>query len=323
MSKKILALALAVLVSAAGAAFAKERFKFEVTVTDAEQAPMAGASVSLTAASGEPFTVSGVTDKKGRFKGELPDFARVYVLKVGKEGYAAREESVDLPAQKLKSSMTAELGLALVPRDHVTIYNEGVQALQLHDTETAIARFEEAAAGKPDFKEAWRALASLYDMQKDYERSLEAAAKVLAIDPADVEALRSRFDSLEALGRREESAAALEQLAALDRTPDTAKLLYNAGAEAWNSQHGDLARKRFAQALEIDPKLYQAHSALAEIHVAGQEYAEAVAELDRALTITPRNFRAYERKIEILKAMGKTAEAAEVEKALAELRGGS
>jgi DNA-binding SARP family transcriptional activator len=59
---------------------------------------------------------------------------------------------------------------------------------------------------------------------------------------------------------------------------------------------------------------------MAEIYISEKKFDEAVAEIDRVLALTPRNFKAYARKIEVLKAAGKTAEATEAEKALAALR---
>jgi tetratricopeptide (TPR) repeat protein len=175
---------------------------------------------------------------------------------------------------------------------------------------------------KPDFKEAWRVLSMVYLDEKKNDQALAAADKAIALDPADPIGLRDRYEALVALGRKEESETALHALAERDRSPEVAKLLYNAGADAWNAKNSELARKHFDEALLIDPKLYQAHLALAEIHVAEKKWDEAVVDLDRALAITPRNFKAQERRIEILKAAGKTAEAAEAEKALAALKAG-
>ena len=87
---------------------------------------------------------------------------------------------------------------------------------------------------------------------------------------------------------------------------------------------GDSARAiaRFNEALAIDPTLHQAHSALAELAIKEKNYPLAVAELDKALAVAPRNFKAYERKIEVLKVMGDKAGADAAEKALAALKAG-
>ncbi len=320
MSKRSLALALALFALAAPAAFAKAKSKLELTVKGGDGKPLAAAAVTLSAASGEAFTTSGATDEKGRFKTEIPDFDRAYLLEVRKEGFVLRKETLDFPAQGLKAGATAEVEVPLVVRGPVEIYNEGVLALQAKDTATAAALFEEALALKPDFKEAARVLPMIYLDLKQPEKALATADRALAANPADPVSLRDRFEALAALGRKEEAETALHTLAEHDQSPEVAKLLYNAGVEAWNGKDAVGARKHFDEALAVDAKLYQAHVALAEIHIFEKKYDEAVADLDRALAITPRNFKAHERKIEILKASGKAAEAAAAEQALAALK---
>jgi tetratricopeptide (TPR) repeat protein len=315
----VLTVALAALLLGAASAAAKSRL--DLTVNDPAGAPIEGAQVTVTAAAGDPFTASGATDKKGRYRAELPDLDRAYLVKVEKAGFTAFDDKLDFPAQGV-TGRSAEVTVALVTRGPIEVHNEGVRALQAHDVETALARFRDAVTMKPDFKEAWRALSGLRVMQKDYAGALEAADRLLALDPAEVDALRDRYEALSGLGRGEEAKAALDTLFERDRSPEAAKLLYNAGADAWNGKDATVARKRFEQALGLDPKLYQAHSAMAEIFISEKNFVEAAAELDRVIAIAPRNFKAYERKIEVLKAGGKAAEAAEVEKALAALKAG-
>lgn len=321
MHKRTLALAVAALFALAGAAAAKS--KLEITVKNVAGETVEGADISVSAESGDPFTIAGTTDKKGRYKTEIPDFERAFVLKVGKEGYTVLEERLDFPSQNLRPSQTAEVTVTLVPRGPTEVFNEGVRAIQARDNETARARFEEAVAMKPDFIEAWRILSRLYLMQNQYEQTLAAGEKALALAPADGEVLRDRYEALAGLGRAQEAAAALDALAEKDKSPETAKFLFNAGAAAWNDKDGATARKRFEQALACDPTLWQAHQAMAEIHIDAKEWDQAIAEIDREIALTPRNFKAYERKIAVLKAAGKAEAAAAVEKELEALRGGA
>jgi tetratricopeptide (TPR) repeat protein len=322
VSKRTLALALALFAILAPAAYAKAKNKFELTVKGVDGIPVAAAAVTLSATTGEAFSATGVTDEKGRYKAEVPDFDRVYALEVKKDGFVTRKEKLDFPAQGLKAGATAEVEVPLLVRGPIEVYNEGVQALQAKDLEAAAVRFEESLAMKPDFKEAMRALALVYIDIKQPEKALIIADKALALDPVDPIALRDRYEALSALGRTADAEAALYALAAHEKSSDVAKLLFNAGADAWNAKDAAAARKHFEAALATDPKLYQAHVALSEIHIAEKKYDDAVVALDAAIAVAPRNFKAYERKIEVLKAAGKAAEAAEVEKALAALKAG-
>jgi tetratricopeptide (TPR) repeat protein len=170
---------------------------------------------------------------------------------------------------------------------------------------------------RPDLVEAWRALAFVYLETARPAEALAATEKTLALVPTDPEALRNRYDSLTALGRKEEASAALDALVANVKTPDTARLLFNRGVDAMKIPDAATARTSFQQALAVDPNLHQAHSALAEMAIGDKDYAVALAELEKVLALAPRNFKAWERKIEVLKALGKTKEAADEEKKLA------
>lgn len=74
--------------------------------------------------------------------------------------------------------------------------------------------------------------------------------------------------------------AAPEQLAEVERR-DGGKL-YNQGVRAFGEGEFDVAADLFAQALEQNPDLGPAHQALARIHVAQDEYAEALPHAERA-----------------------------------------
>jgi tetratricopeptide (TPR) repeat protein len=302
-------------------ASAKDQFPLELTVKTADGKPAEGVAITVTVASGDPFTISGATDKKGRFDVELPDFARVYNVAVSKAGFGGYERPLDFAAQGIKTGQTAEVALTIAPRTHIDAYNEGARALADGNRDLAIERIEESTRMKTDFVEAWRALSGLYAAATRPAEALLASDRTLELAAGDVEALRNRYDALVALGRGDDAKAALAALVAVDRTPETARLVFNLGADAMKAGDHAGARGHFLSALELDPNLYQAHSALAEIQIGAKDFAGAVAELDKVLLLSPRNFVAWERKVEVLRAMGKADEAAEVQRKLVELRG--
>lgn len=319
-----IALAAACLTGAAPAA-AKEKFPLRLTVESEAKVLVAGAAVSLRALSGEPpFETSGVTDKRGRYTTNLPDFSRVYELKVSKEGFTEFSRPVDLGAQNLRPGATAELRVTLPERRGATveeIYNEGVRAIQANDRATAILKMENAVEQAPELVEGWSVLAMLYVDAKRWPEALEAADKTLALKAADGTALIARVEALVALGRREEADGALDALAAGERTKESARVLFNAGAEAWSRKDGAVATKRFEQALAADPGLHQACGALAEVKIGARDLAGALAELDRGLAIAPTDRKLWRRKVDVLKALGRVDDAAAAEKTLSELGG--
>jgi tetratricopeptide (TPR) repeat protein len=318
-------LAAALMVSSSSLAFAaaKPKAPFEVVVTTPEGAPVGDAAVEISSAvTVPPYTYSARTDATGKSTGELADFTSAYSIKVSKEGYKTFTQELDFATSKLKKGQVATLKVSLPLITAAEYYNEGAKALQAKDLARASAQLELAIATDPKFARAYSVLALIELEQSQWDKALAHADQALALDPADMQSLRSRYDALSGLGDKPRADAVLTELAAKDRTPDVARLLYNAGAQAGNAKDIEGARMRFQEALAIDPTLHQAHSALAELAIKEKKYPEAIAELDLAITAAPRNFKAYDRKIEVQKAMGDKAGAEATEKALAALKAG-
>ncbi len=325
MSIRKLALTALTLLLTASLAAAKEKVPpptpFEVVVTSPEGTPTADADVSMSCAAMEPpYSFAGKSDAAGKAQGAFPDMAHTYTLKVTKEGFRAFEQAIDLAAKKLRKGQTAEIKVQLLPMGAPDHYMAAVAAIQGKDLAKAQAELERAVAVDPSFEKGYSVLSMVHLEQKQWDAGLAAADRALALDATDKNALRSRYDALDGLGRETDAEAALATLAAQDRSPEIARILFNAGAAAWKKQEGERARVHFREAVAIDPKLYQAHNALAEISIAEKKWDDAVAELDQVIAITPRNFKAYERKIDVLLAAGDRAKADEVQKALDALK---
>lgn len=297
---------------------------FELVVVDLTGAPVAGALLTMKTAAGAAVELStaGLTDALGKVTGTLPDAAAAYNVTAAKERFRSQEQLIDLAGQKLKKGQIAVIRLTLEPLNAHDDYATAIKAIQAKDYTAAEASLKSAVTLDPQLTKGYEVLAMVQLEQKQWAAGLASADQALALEPDNLSALRSRYDALLGLGNSPEADAALADLAAKDRTPDTAKLLYNAGAQAVNAKAPDRARALFVEALAVDPKLYQAHAALAEIAIADKRYGDAVAALDQVLLLAPRNFKAFERKIEVLKADGKTAEADAAAKELAALKAG-
>lgn len=317
-------LAAALLLATTAAAFAeKPKAPFEVVITTPEGAPVADADVAISSATTvSPYSFTAKTDAAGKCSGELVEFKGLYSIKVVKEGFKEFTQELDFTTTKFKKGELASLKVTLPQITAVEYYNEGAKATQAKDLARAAAQFELAVAADPKFAKAYSVLALIELEQRQWDKALAHADQALALDPADMQALRSRYEAFAGLGDKAQAEAALTELAAKERTPEVARLLYNSGAQAGNAKEVEVARARLHEALAIDPTLHQAHSALAELAIKEKKYPEAVAEIDLALAAAPRNFKAYERKIEVLKAMGDPAGADATAKKLAELKAG-
>lgn len=326
MIRKTVCLLLVVLASllfAAPPVAAADEFPLELTIKDDAGNPIAGATVRVTAASGEPFTASGTTNAEGRYDLQLPDFARSYRIEASKDGFLPYDRPIDLASQNFKAGTTAQVGLTLPPQTAEHLYNDAAKRINDGSHKTAeggaqvVDLLTRATTIKPELVPAWVALAFVYLDTARPADALAAAERALATEPGSADALRSRYDALMALDRKADAATALDALAAQVKTPDVARLLFNRGADLMKVPDLPGARASFEAALAVDPTLHQAHSALAELSIGEKNYDAALAALDRTLAIAPRNFKAWERKVEVLKAAGKPKEAAVAEKELA------
>jgi tetratricopeptide (TPR) repeat protein len=345
------ALTLLILASAASAFAAdKPQAPFQVIVTSPEGLPVPDADIEISSsATVPPFNFTGRTDIAGKAEGELPGFTQGYTIKISKQGYKEFSQEVDFAAKKLKKGETAELKVTLPPITATEYYNEAAKAIRASDFVLANEKLGLALAADPKLGIAHAALAQVHLAQAEKawleqakkdgkldaaadvaalskqhaEAALAAADQALAINADDVLALNGRFEALTSLDRKDEAEAALAVLAAKDRTPATAILLYNAGALASNSNKPEVARLRFQEALSVNPALHQAHSGLAELAIREKKLEEAVTQLDKAIAIAPRNFKAHDRRLEVLKQIGNKDRIAAAEQELAKLKSGS
>ncbi|MEO8277514.1 MAG: tetratricopeptide repeat protein, partial [Thermoanaerobaculia bacterium] len=350
-----IALAAALFVAASPLAFAadkpeKPKAPFEVTVSNPEGVPIGEADLKISCpASVPPFAFEGKTDALGKVAGSFEDFLHPCTVTAAKEGYKPFTQELDFTTQKLKKGDRADIKVSLPPITAAEYYNEGAKAIQTKDFLLAQERMEKAIATDPKLTLAYSALAQVHlaqsektwlDQQKAAgkvdaaadlvalakqhdEAALAMAQQALALDPNDALALNGKYEALGGLGRKEDAEAALAELASKDRTPGTAVLLYNAGAQASNNKQIDVARMHFEEALAINPALYQAHSGLAELAIRDQKFEDAVSELNKVIELSPRNFKAHDRRIEVLKKIGDKTRIAAAEAELAKLKAGA
>lgn len=97
---------------------------------------------------------------------------------------------------------------------------------------------------------------------------------------------------------------------------DKAVLVFNEGAES--SQQGDTAtaRKKFDQAVTLDPNLGAAWTALATLDFGDKQYAAAIAKADKALALDAKDARALRILVEGYTELGDTAKAKTYSEAL-------
>lgn len=207
--------------------------------------------------------------------------ARAEALRVQHQALRAlgRHEEADAVA----TQMAAAEGSEALARRH---YNEGGEAFQAGDQETALARFREAAGLDPSLVDAHHAIGVIELAKGNHEAAAAAAETALAMGSDDVRTLRVLYDAYDALGRTEELAQIAPRLAAVDPDFGGSKLVEQA-AELWNAGQAERAVALSRLALTIDPSLGKAYYFIGLAHLSDGENAEAKAALQRFLDMAP------------------------------------
>ncbi|HWM90735.1 MAG TPA: tetratricopeptide repeat protein [Thermoanaerobaculia bacterium] len=326
---RALSVALCLMLGLAAAAQAVGEGRIIGTVTNPEGKPLPGIKITLTRP-GTNYKQEKVTDANGKFNVLVLDATQEYLLKMEKEGYSAYEETI-----KPKPSDTLRLSYTLAevveqpagPSEEevkqlegknaaITAFNEGVTNLQAGNLAVAAAKFEEATKHDAALAPAYGALAEVYAEQKKYPEALAAADRFLELEPGNVRALRVRFDAVRATGDKAKMGPALDALVAADPSRETAVRIYNLGAEASRSGDRDGAIAYLKKAIEIDPTLDQAYTALGQVFIVKKSYKEAAQAVDPLLARNPKNLEALTIRHEALKAAGDKAGAAAAQEAM-------
>ena len=166
------------------------------------------------------------------------------------------------------------------------LYNEGSDAFQAEDHDTALARFREAAGLDPSLIEAHHAIATLELAAGRHEAAAEAAERALALGSSDVRTLRVLFNAYEALGRSEQLAEIAPRLAAVDPDFGAAKLVEQA-AGLWNAGQSERAVALSRLALRADPSLAKPYYFIGLDHISGGRNAEAREALTKFISLAP------------------------------------
>jgi tetratricopeptide (TPR) repeat protein len=196
---------------------------------------------------------------------------------------ALRALGRDEEADAVATEMAAAEGSEALARRH---YNEGGEAFQAGDQETALALFRQAAELDPSLVDAHHAIAVIEYAKEDYEAAAAAAETALARGSDDVRTLRVLYDAYDALGRTEELFDIAPRLAAVDPDFGGSKLVEQA-AHLWNAGQAERAVSLSRLALSIDPTLGKPYYFIGLAHLSAGENAEARAALQEFVDRAP------------------------------------
>lgn len=297
-------------------------------VVDPEGNAIRGVTVTITTPSIGTYREELKTNKKGRFTAVFVDATRTYDFRLEKEGFQPYEEAGVKPTigDIIRKTFTlypvgattpapSQQGAASAPTSGIGLtdaekrFNEGVQAAQAGDRATAMAKWEEAVELDPELVPAHQALANAYLRTDQPDKAVTEAERVLELEPDDIGALEILFDAHSVLGNDEEAEQYLAQLTE-GGAGNLAPRYFNAAVAALNAGQYEAAAEKFRKALEFDPNLVDAHSALSVALIRQEKYEESLAAAEKTLELDPANARARRMRYQALRFLGRDEEAA-------------
>ena len=297
-------LALVVALGLATPAAAQSTGMVKGKVVDAKNQPVEGAKVLIEFAEGMNRKNETKTNKKGEFIqiGLFPGNYKVTASKegVGAQMYevrvrigAAAEVNFQLSPQAGMSEedkkKTAALqgalttgetllkegkhdeaiakfneAIGLLPACHVCYYYIGLANAQKQQYAEAEAAYKKAIEVKPDFAEAYNALAGVYNTQKKYDEALAVSAKAAEL--------------------------------AGGAGGGNASAIYNQGVTLWNAQKFPEAKAQFEKAVALDPNMAEAWYQLGMANLNTGDMNGAVTAFEGYLKAAPNGPKAAEAK---------------------------
>jgi tetratricopeptide (TPR) repeat protein len=151
--------------------------------------------------------------------------------------------------------------LAAMPKCPECYNNIGTVQIRKKEFDAAEASFKKAIELKPDSADAYNGLATVYNAQKKFDQAAEASAQAQKIAGA--------------AGPTGAPGAG------------SASTIFNQGVIAWNASKIPEAKKLFEQAVQMDPKLADAHYWLGMANVNEGKLPEAAKAFEEYLKLAP------------------------------------
>ena len=291
-------LAVAVLATTS-AAQALNQARLYGTITDENKKPVVGVQITVTCPEVSSFKLETTSDAKGNWAVTILDATKSYNYKYEKPGHQTMQQDFKVPIgtnvrkdfQMLSDAEAIKRGaVGTVPQDAtpeekaVVIFNEGVEALQMGDPDTAKMKMIEAAALDPKLMVAHSALAGMLYTDKDYAGAAAAADRALALDPKDSRSLRVAVEANKVLGNTARASEASAVLATVD--PKAAAIeLYNQGVREYNAGTMPAALKLFEESLAADPSYGKTHYMLGMCYISQGENKKAKEHLEAFIAV--------------------------------------
>jgi tetratricopeptide (TPR) repeat protein len=263
-------------------------------VVDEAGSPVPGATVLLEFQGGVTRKFELKTNKKGEYLqvGLQPG---PYKITASKEGYRPSAldarvnigDTTEISDIKILSAKAAAEQPGSKQAEMQTKFSKAVQLAHAGQLDEAEALFKELLEAEPDLPEVYQNLGYIYTQRKDWAAAEETYKKGLELRPGDPDLTLSLAHAYQAAGESDKALELMNQAAGANPADANAQL--NKGILLFNQGDTAGAQKAFEAAIAADAGLAEAHYYLATILVGQNKATEAVAELEKYLSMNPTN----------------------------------
>ncbi len=289
---------LALFVAGAAMAQVRGRGRLQGTVTDPDGKPVAGASVTVSTASGNTAPIKSKTDAKGRWSAlgltggqwnvdiEAPGFQT-------SRGSANVSEIQMIPPIKTTLEKVVEEAPApseiqtapSVPQEAVDAVTAGQAFMEAQKYKEAVAEFEKALPHLPDNMSLKQVMAQAYYKAGDLKKAIAMLETVTAADPTNTPLALLLTNLYLEDGQLDQGRAMLQNLPAGSVTDPT--VYVNVGILFLNKNNPSDALMYFSKAVDLDmtrPESYY-YRGLAEVQL--KKMKEAKASFQKVVELAP------------------------------------
>ena len=241
--------------------------------------------------------------QKGQYEQALADFNQV--LKMNSHSY----DDTDMVGGG-RGGMPGRLQTEQTkPQNADNYYMRGVVYLKQGQIDRAIADFDKAVAGDPNFAKAYCNRGVAYAMQGQFDRALPDLNKALSLNPKYSKARYMR--GLVYSQQKRYDLALADFNKALEINAGNDKALYFRGILYFSQGRHDLALADFHQALKINPRYANAYYNRGVAYYNKSLYDKAIGDFNKSLELDPKLADAYFNKALALEASNRQTEARE------------
>ena len=268
-------------------------------VVDDKNQPVEGAVITIEMIEGMTRKYDTKTNRRGEFVqvGLQPGMYRITASK------GDMSQSFDQRIRLGSSEVNFTLKPGVVSDDErkkaeakldamKTAFAEGVTLSNAGKHDEAIAKFNEVIAGAPKCVECYNNIGTVYTRKQEFAEAEAAFKKAIEINPESADAyngLATLYNAQKKFDQASEMSAQAQKLggSAGGTGGANAGTVYNQGVIAWNAGKIPEAKKLFEQAVELDPKLADAHYWLGMATVNEGKLPDAVKHFEKYLELDP------------------------------------